>query len=74
MRILCPRCERPGSLEAYSKGRDRSHHYYRVEHKAGNLKPRHHYIPLKEALVLLAVGVPYSRNEAHPKPKPAWNT
>jgi hypothetical protein len=54
MRILCPKCRRPGSLQAYSKGPHRKHLYYRIEHYPGNLKPRRHYLALKEALALLA--------------------
>jgi hypothetical protein len=56
MRIICLRCGRPGGLQAYSKGRGRSHPYYRIEHGPGDLKPRRHYLALKEALALLAAG------------------
>jgi len=63
MRILCPKCGRPGSLRAYSKGPSRSHQYYRIEHDRDGLKPRHHYLPFDKALALLAAEPPHARTQ-----------
>jgi hypothetical protein len=66
MRVMCPKRGMPGSLRSYWKGEGHTRPYYRIEHKLRNLKTHRHYLPLMQALSLLAVGACQNKNHTTP--------
>lgn len=54
MRIICPKCGRPGSLQRYSKGKRYRHDYRRSQYYLPAGRRIRCYIPFKRALAIEA--------------------
>jgi hypothetical protein len=68
MRILCPTCGRPGYANAEKPLWHVRRHGLDVRHYHAKGRKIHHHIPLKEALILLAIAPAQKKNHEQPSP------